>query len=236
MAAGRRRVTSDRPRQRTIAATFGVAILVGIALIAVSMLLRNDNARPATANPVVNLAGIPQQGRLLGSPDAKVTLILYADQQCPGCRAYIEDVFPTVVNEYVRPGNVKVEYRGYPFIGSDSMKAQRFLFAAAEQNKLWNLEEALYRYQGAENSGWVTDDLIRQLAGKIKGLDVDELFAAANRDDIGTAARQAYNDAVAAGVSSTPSLFIQIGDAKPYYVQICSAEQMRAALDDALNG
>ena len=102
----------------------------------------------------------------------------------PRLPCYTEEFFPTVVDEYVRPGKVKTEFRGYPFIGEDSLKAYRFLLAAAEQNKLWKLQEALYRNQGAENEGWVTDDLIRELASQIDGLDVDQLFADAERADI----------------------------------------------------
>src|SRR5262249_19678539 len=100
----------------------------------------------------------------------------------------------------------------------------------------WNLEEALYRYQGAENSGWVTDDLIRELAAEIPGLDVTRLFADARRSDIRKAAGSAEGEASAAGVSSTPSFFIKVGDATPYYVEVSSFDEMGAALDDALHG
>ena len=111
-------------------------------------------------------------------------MIEYADPQCPACRLYTEEFFPTLVDDYVRPGKVKTEFRGFPFIGDDSVKAYRFLLAAAEQDKLWNLAEALYRNQGRENSGWVTDDLVRRLAGEIPGLDVDKLFADAGSERI----------------------------------------------------
>ena len=72
------------------------------------------------------------------------------------------------------------EFRGFPFIGDDSVKAYRFLLAAGEQDTLWNLQEALYRNQGGENAGWVTDDLLRELASEIDGLDVDRLFVDAD--------------------------------------------------------
>lgn len=170
--------STDRPAGRTVVIAFAVAIGAAAALIAVALLLRNDSSTPPpSATPVVDLTGIPQDGAVLGSPNAGVTLIEYADPQCPGCRAYTENFFPTVVDAYVRPGKVDTEFRGFPFIGSDSVKGYRFLLAAAEQNKLWNLQEAMYRNQGGENSGWITDDLIRELASQIPGLDVEKLFA-----------------------------------------------------------
>jgi protein-disulfide isomerase len=215
----------------------GGAAVVAAALVGVSLVRSNTGSTPpVTPNPVVDLRGIPQEGRVLGSPKAPVTLVEYADPQCPGCRAYTETIFPVVVNEYVKAVKVKLEFRGYPFLGEDSVKGYRFLLAAARQNKLWNLQEAMYRHQGAENSGWVTDDLIRRLAARIPGLDVDRLFTDAERSDIRTAAEGAADAASEAGIPGTPSFLIQAGGAPPYLIQVGSAQEMRAALDDALSG
>ena len=40
----------------------------------------------------------------------------------------------------------------------------------------------------------------------------------------------------AAGIQGTPTLQITIGDAEPYEIQVASIDQLRAALDDALDG
>ena len=229
--------STDRPAGRTVVIAFAVAIGAAAALIAVALLLRNDSSTPPpSATPVVDLAGIPQDGAVLGSPNAGVTLIEYADPQCPGCRAYTENFFPTVVDAYVRPGKVDTELRGFPFIGSDSVQGYRFFLAAAEQNKLWNLQEATYRNQGGENSGWITDDLIRELASQIPGLDVEKLFADAGSAKITQEAEGANAKAQAAGIQGTPTLLIKVGDQAPYMIQVTTVEQLRAALDDALAG
>ncbi len=229
--------TTKGPSGRSVVLAFGIAIGAAVALVAVALFFRNDSSAPsAIADPVVDLDGIPQDGRVLGSPDAKVTLIEYADQQCPGCRAYTLTIFPSVVDEYVRPGKVNTEFRGFPFIGEDSVKAYRFLLAAAEQNKLWNLQEALYRNQGTENSGWVTDDLLRRVAGEIPGIDVNRLFEDADRTDIAAEAERAAADAHALGIPGTPTFLVKIGEEQPYLIQVASVDQMRAALDDALAG
>jgi protein-disulfide isomerase len=216
---------------------FGIAIAAAAALIAVAVISkRGSEAPPPIGTPVVDLGGIPQHGVVLGKPNAHVLMIEYADQQCPACRLYTEEFFPTLVNEYVRPGKVKVEFRGFPFIGDDSVKAYRFLLAAAEQDKLWNLQEALYRNQGGENSGWVTDDLVRRVAGEIPGLDVDKLFADSNSPATQQEAAGAAEAASSAGITGTPTFLIKIGDQEPYVVTFASLDQMRAALDDAISG
>jgi protein-disulfide isomerase len=235
MAAMNPRAT-DRPSRTAVVGAFGIAIAAAVALVLVAVFLRNDSSPPATATVVVDLSGIPQLDRVLGAPDAKVTLIEYADPQCPACRAYTETIFPTVVADYVRPGKIDTEFRGFPFIGEDSVKGYRFLLAAGVQNKLWNLQEAMYRHQGGENSGWVTDDLIRELASQIPGLDVEKLFADANRPAIVQEADSAGAAAQAAGIQGTPTLLIKIDDQTPYAITVADAAQMRAALDDALAG
>jgi protein-disulfide isomerase len=237
MAAATKPGSKERPSGRTVVLAFAIAIAAAVALVIGALVFRNDSSSaPPTENAVVDLTGIPQDGRVLGSPDANVTLVEYADLQCPACRLYTEEFFPTVVDEYVRPGKVKTEFRGFPFIGDDSVKAYRFLLAAAEQDKLWELQEALYRNQGDENGGWVTDDLVRELAGEIPGLDVDRLFADAESDAIVEEANSAEAAASAAGVVGTPTFLIAIGSEEPYLVQFGSVDQMRDALDDALSG
>jgi protein-disulfide isomerase len=229
------RSSSARPSRRTVGIAFGIAIAAAVVLVAAAVLLRNGDSTPAaTATPVVDLQGIPQAGSVLGSPSAKVTLIEYADPQCPGCRLYTETIFPTLVNEYVRPGKVATEFRGFPFIGEDSVTGYRYLLAASRQDKLWNLAEAFYRNQGAENSGWLTEDLVRQLGAAIPGLDVDRLITDSNRPDIVAEASSAAAQASAAGIQGTPTLLVKIRDAKPYLIKVASADEMRAALDDAL--
>lgn len=226
-----------RPSNKTIALAFGAAIGAAVMLVVVALSLRNEGSvSPATPTPVVDLSGIPQAGNVLGSPTAKVTLIEYADPQCPACRAYTETMFPTLVDDFVRTGKAATEFRGFPFIGPDSVTAYRFLLAAGEQNRLWNLAEALYRNQGGENDGWVTDDLVRRLAGEIAGLDVDRLFSDAQRADIVKAASGAAAEASASGIRGTPTFLVKIGDDAPYFVQFGSIEEMRATLDDALSG
>jgi protein-disulfide isomerase len=229
--------STDRLSRRTVVIAFGIAIGAAVALVVVALLLRNDQSTPsATATPVVDLSGIPQNGSVLGSPSAKVTLIEYADPQCPGCRLYTETIFPTVVDEYVRPGKVATEFRGFPFIGEDSVTGYRYLLAAGRQDKLWNLAVAFYRNQGDENSGWLTEDLVRRLAAEIPGLNVQRLLSDAQRADIVAQASSAGAKAAAAGIQGTPTFLVKIGDSTPYLIEVASVDQMRAALDDALSG
>ncbi len=218
---------------------FTVAIVTALALVGVALVFR-DNGSDTTSTGAaagVDLTGISQNGAVLGKPSAHVTLIEYADAQCPGCRYYALELFPSITKQYIRTGKIKTEYHGFPFIGPDSVKALRFILAAGEQDRLWQLQQELYRYQGGENKGWVTDDLVRERASDIPGLDVDKLFADAKSKRITREAEAAYGKGQAIGLPGTPTFFLKIGDQKPYYIQTALAlADMRAAIDDALAG
>jgi protein-disulfide isomerase len=219
-----------------VVVAFAVAIGVAVALVVLAVVLRSDDetAAPTNPTPVVELEGIPQDGIVLGSPDASVTLVEYADLQCPACRAYGETVLPTIIDQYVRTGDVKAEFRGISFIGPDSERALRFVQAAGLQNRLWQLQEAFYRNQGGENSGWVTDELVRRLAGEIPGLDIERMFVDAEGAEVDALLRQAASQAEQDEISGTPSVFVQAGVEAPVEVERPSATDVAVALDDAL--
>ncbi len=175
----------------------GAALAAALALVTVLVLASGGDgdgatapgaARPAAAGKgaarrdgAAMLKGIPQDGIALGRPDAPVTLVEFADLQCPFCRDYALRVFPLVVRDYVATGKVRVEFRDLAFLGPDSTKAARAAAAAGEQDRLWNFVDVFFRNQGEENSGYVTDAFVDRLFRAIPGLDVAEAKAAAAR-------------------------------------------------------
>ena len=91
-----------------------------------------DRSSRATPEPSL-FAGIEQHGAALGSPKAPVTLVEYADLQCPYCAQWARDALPTLVEDYVKTGKLRIVFSGMAFIGADSDKALRTAIAAGEQ-------------------------------------------------------------------------------------------------------
>lgn len=164
-----------------------------------------DSTLPGAAETSAELRGIPQRRFTLGREDAPVSMVEYADLQCPFCAQWAVDVFPILVSDYVRPGKLRLEFRGLAFIGPESVDALRAVDAAALQNRLWHMVEIVYRNQGPENGGWVTDDFIRAAARSIPGLDVDKLLADRDSAFVSDAIASANDQARAVGVDRTPS-------------------------------
>jgi protein-disulfide isomerase len=180
--------------------------LLAAALVGASLLGAPGGATAAKPAADVSraFAGVPQAGAALGRPDAPVTLVEYADLQCPYCAEWAARTLPTLVGDYVRAGKLRIVFRGLAFLGPDSGTALDAALAAGRHGRLWDVVDGLYRRQGAENAGWVTDELLDEVA-------VDAgLRGARLRDESKSswvAAQRGRNDraAQAAGVTGTPS-------------------------------
>ena len=100
---------------RSLLIAAGAAAVVVLVLVAASLLLRggDDSTNDSGGTTGIEeasalLDGIPQDRAVLGSPQATVTLIQFEDMQCPVCRSYQAEGFPAVVDEYVRPGDLRL--------------------------------------------------------------------------------------------------------------------------------
>ena len=184
------------------------------------------------------LDGIPQDGVVLGEPDAPVTLVEFADLQCPYCARFAGTAFPAIVREYVRSGEVRLVFRGVVFLGPDSEEALRAVLAAGQQGKLWQLVERLYEAQGPEGSGWVTDELLRRLGGSIDGLDVERMLAERTSRAVEVELALAREAAARARVDATPTFWAGPTDGPLRLLGKGAADAavFRSALDALLGG
>jgi protein-disulfide isomerase len=162
---------------------------------------------PGTAATLALFKGIPQQLNVLGKARAPVTMIEFADLQCPFCRDYTASALPALVARYVRAGKAKFVFAGMHFIGPDSEKALRAVYAAGLQGRLWQYLDLLYKSQGPENEGWVTDDLLRSVGASLPGFDTDKMLAGMSSAEVTNALATSDQQAQNASVSSTPTFF-----------------------------
>ncbi len=226
----------------------GLAVVLAGALIAASQLAgsEEESAAPVASAPSTAVAGaeeielllegIPQDGTALGSPDAPVTLVEFADVQCVYCAQWARDAFPTLVHEYVRDGRLRIVYRPMAFLGPDSDRAAAAVIAAGEQQKLWNVLELLFASQGGENSGWVTDEIVEGIAGSVKGLDAERLLADAERPLVAEERGRVDAEARSEGITGTPSFLLGPTGGKLERLEVKSLgpEAFRGPIDELL--
>lgn len=241
----RREDPKRRAPARPLLVAFAGAALVAAALISFSVLGgrggESETAPAASADAATSgrspvLRGIAQDGIALGDPKAPVTLVEYADLQCPYCAQWARDAFPTVVDEYVRTGRVRIVFRGMAFLGPDSDTALRAALAAGRQDRLWDVVHGLFLQQGPENAGWVTTELLRGLGHA--GLDADRMLAETDSAAVERELVDADLAAKAAGVPGTP--YFEAGPTggvlAPLKVSGLDAETFTAELDRILAG
>lgn len=234
-ARGRQRESVGMSRRALVAGSLALAVVSAGVLVAIFS-LRSAPAPPSTvlmgkARVTNMLRGIPQQGTALGSPTAPVTLLAFADPQCPYCGVWERDALPSIVTRYVRPGKVRIVFEGMAFVGPDSGTALRTALAAAGQNRFWNVMALLYENQGVENTGWVTEPLLGAIGGAVPGLDTGRMLADRNSTVVNDAVGGASSLAQQIGVHSTPSFAL---GPKSGGVQVVDAAGLTSALDAAL--
>jgi len=207
-------------------------VLAGIAIAAMAVVLAFVVYQSTGAsNDKLPARTVSGEGRTLGDANAPVTIVEYADFQCPVCKRAETSLIPQIEKDYVQTGKVKIEFRMFPIIGQESWNAAQAAAAAADQGKFWEYHDALYNAQGAENGGNFTFDKLVALAGTL-GLDTtkfsDTLTSNAHLADI-----QNEKDA-ASGVGSTPTFFVTDGKTDKKIVGLQSYGTFKAAIDAAL--
>ncbi len=248
--------TAKSGRNRNLVIALVVAAIVVAALIGVSV-LRSSGDSGNTADttgtadttattdttpgdgtdPALALvAGIPQNGTVLGKSGTTVRMLQFEDLQCPICKRYTDEAFPAIVNEYVRTGRLKIDFRGLAFLGPDSLKALQITMAAGLQNKLWQVAGLFYENQGTENSGWVTDSLINQILADVPGLDAAKVKADAKSAKVANQIAAIQAEATKLGVQGTPWFYLAVGFNPPVNFRPGSfaPNEFRTPIDQAL--
>ena len=214
-------------RRRRLGLLGGAAALAAV-LVTVAAVVSSSGGTTPKAKPVESslLAGIPEHDGVLGDPKAKVTVTEFLDLQCPICAEASKQTLPTLIDDYVRTGKVKLQARTLHFIGPDSTRAARAAAAAQEQGRLWPFVEAFYAAQGAENSGYVTDGFLKDVANAA-GLDAGTVVDGGS--DKGMA--EANAEAAKLGVNSTPTFTVtKNGTTTVIGSGVLDAAALRAAL------
>lgn len=160
----------------------------------------------------VNLEGVPY----IGEANAPVVLAYWSDYQCPFCKAVemgheqipIEPAMPTLIEEYVETGKLKIVFKDYAFLSEDSTTAALYGRAVWElyPTKYWAWREAMFTAQDEEHGGFGDEATILTLSGKIAGINAQTLKAkVAEKTEAYTTAIDADRaEGTEMGISGTP--------------------------------
>lgn len=140
----------------------------------------------------------------LGPTMARVVLVEFLDPECESCRA-MHPILKGVLKRY--EGRIRYVVRYMPF-HQNSELAARWLEAAREQGKYWEALDVMFERQPE----WADHhaprpDLIPGILNAI-GVDIEVAQAAKDNPDFGTRIAQDKKDGSTAGVTGTPTFFV----------------------------
>lgn len=145
----------------------------------------------------------------LGNPEAVVTVQAWEDFLCPACQQWASTIEPRLEEEFVKPGLVKLEFRQFP-LNIHAPGAQMSAMAtecAADQEAFWPYHDRVFQEAARSGQAGTTLDRLVGYAQDLD-LDVDQFRNCMTSQTHRGAVDASVNEAVALGLSSTPSILV----------------------------
>lgn len=139
----------------------------------------------------------------IGGADAPVTLVEFADYQCPFCKRFHTDAYAELKKNYIDTGKVRFVSRDFPLeFHPFALKAAEAVRCAGDQNKYWELRDALY-----SNAAPPNDDVIRKAAENLS-LDAEDFQACLDSDKYKADVQKDASEAAKLQISGTPTFVL----------------------------
>ena len=214
--AAREQAQSPSVLRSPMALFTGAAILVGALIVGFMLITRP--APPSVADLTPPGSEIPfgaqANGRALGDPQAKVTVDIWSDFQCPACMNFATEIEPLTISSYVVPGKVRLVYHDAAFQGQkahtsydESVEPAAAARCAADQGLFWQMHNWLFANWNGENQGAFTADRLRAIATGA-GLDLARYDSCMAVGDKQSAARSETAEALSANINQTPTIIV----------------------------
>jgi len=142
------------------------------------------------------------QDHVLGSADARVTVVEYVDYECPNC-ARAQGIVADVMDQ-VGEDEARLVVRHFPLsqIHPHALGAAMAAEAAAAQGSFWSMHEMLFENQLALDS----DSLA--IYADVLGLDVPRFVHEVHSGQYLAKIQADFNSGVQSGVNGTPTFYI----------------------------
>lgn len=204
--------------------------VLAVAGIAVLWYLSRSSSSPtipvAVAVTEADTAGF--RGYVLGSPEAPVEIIEYADYQCPACENFEMVEFPYVKQRLIETGRVRYVYRDFP-LDQPHRWARLAAHAAAcanDQGKFWEVHAGIYRTQREWSPSARAGGIFRSLAEQA-GVEMGAYDECMNSLRYAGRIQGMLDSGVRLGVGSTPTFII----GGRMYPGVMAYDKIRALVD-----
>jgi protein-disulfide isomerase len=104
----------------------------------------------AAPSDVQNLLKVNKDDRILGNPNAPITIIEYASLTCPHCAHFADDVLPELQKKWIDTGKAKLVLRDFPLDG-EAVHAS-MIARCAPPDRFYAFVDTFF----ADQASWVT--------------------------------------------------------------------------------
>lgn len=166
---------------------------------------------------------------IIGDPNAPITIIEFSDFQCPFCARFNAQTLPSLLDEYIQQGKVKLVFRDFPIqsIHPNAVPASLAAECANEQGKFKEMHDVLFENQ-RQWSNIDTVDAVSLFNQYAKNMQLEETVFSSCIDS-GKYIEEINNDLRDGrdyGVSGTPGFFV--GNDQIGYVEVKGAQPFEA--------
>jgi protein-disulfide isomerase len=183
-------------------------LLAVVAVAGLGAIVWQTQSSSGAATRLVNVEPGTAEGYLLGDPNAPVTIMEFADFECPACAAWATVQKPDVVQRLIETGQANLRFYDFPLtIHRTTNQAHNAAACAADQNRFWEMHDAIFRGQPEWAGNSRPKRYFEQYARAI-GLDVDawDTCYESGKHMPRIAANQQEGERL--GVGSTPTFII----------------------------
>lgn len=219
--------------------------IVVVILVAVIFFITNNNSEASDLESLDNLPNYTDvKGTIvvdglkyekqphLGSSDAKVKVIEFADFKCPACKQWSEKYLDTFIKDYVDTGKAELFFMNFAFLDRDSYLAASAGEAIYKQSndKFWEFMHKLYAKQGDESQIWATESFLLKFVKKnLKGIDYNQFEKDLKDHTYMFDVKEDFKIAGSFGVNGTPKFMVD-----GVLLPDSSYEGLSAAIDEHL--
>ena len=206
------------------------AAVIGVGVIGWQMTRKPPVSIPANVTvTAADTAGF--RGYVLGSDSAPVTIVEYADFQCPQCENFDAVQWPSVYEQLVATGKLRWVYRDFPLdqIHVYTRLASHAAACADEQGRFWQMKQKLYNYQSSWSFGTGQMGKFKDYA-QAAGLNVDQWQGCMESAKFAGRIQASYEEGGRLGVNSTPSFLI----GGRIYPGVQGSDAIRRAVDSMI--
>jgi len=144
---------------------------------------------------------------VLGNNSAKVVLEEFSDFQCPYCQRFFKETFGELMAKYVDTGKMKIIFRHFPLpFHANAQKAAEAGECAQRLGRFKEYHDVLFSKGKADGTGLAMADL-KQYAADL-GLNTNRFNQCLDKGEAADVVTQDKQDGQTAGVSGTPTIFV----------------------------